>query len=105
VQSLGRNIFKLGIEIAEYHHEKYDGSGYPHNLVGAAIPLSARIVAVADVFDALTSKRPYKDAWSIEKALRVMNEDTGTHFDPDIMAAFEQAMPAIMEIYDKHKHV
>ncbi len=105
VHSLGKDIFKLGIEIAESHHEKVDGSGYPNKLTGAAIPLSARIVAVADVFDALTSKRPYKEAWPIDKALRVMNEDAGSHFDTDILAAMEQAMPAILEIYEKHKHV
>ncbi len=105
VQSFGSDIFKLGIEIAEGHHEKFDGSGYPKQIVGNDIPLSARIVAVADVFDALTSKRPYKEAWTIEKAVSVMNEDTGTHFDPDVMTAFEQAMPEILKIYDKYKHV
>jgi len=105
VHSLGNDIFKLGIEIAECHHEKYDGSGYPNKLVGVAIPLSARIVAVADVFDALTSKRPYKEAWTIERALEVMKQDTGTHFDPDVMFAFEQAIPTILTIYDKYKHV
>ncbi len=105
VHSIGNNIFKLGIEIAQSHHEKYDGSGYPNQLSGNDIPLSARIVAVADVFDALTSKRPYKEAWSINKALQVMKHDSGTHFDPDIIHAFEQAMPEILKIYDKHKHI
>jgi response regulator RpfG family c-di-GMP phosphodiesterase/HAMP domain-containing protein len=105
VQSLGTDIFKIGIEIAESHHEKFDGSGYPNKLVGNNIPLSARIVAVADVFDALTSKRPYKNAWSVEKALRVMNEDAGTHFDTEILNAMEQTMTEILDIYEKHKHV
>ncbi|MFV2060320.1 MAG: HD domain-containing phosphohydrolase [Gammaproteobacteria bacterium] len=105
VHSLGKDIFRIGIEIAESHHEKFDGSGYPHNLVGLIIPLSARIVAVADVFDALTSKRPYKDAWPIEKAMRVMKEDAGTHFDAEIITAMENVMPKILEIYEKHKHV
>lgn len=63
VNALGHSIFRVGAEIADAHHEKFDGSGYPHGLAGEAIPLAARIVAVADVFDALTSKRPYKEAW------------------------------------------
>jgi len=105
VQSLGSDIFKLGIEIAESHHEKYDGTGYPNKLSKNDIPLSARIVAAADVFDALTSKRPYKDAWSIEKALSVMQDDSGSHFDPSVMTALVKAMPKILEIYNKHKHV
>lgn len=70
------------------HHEKWDGSGYPHGLSGDAIPLAARIFAVADVFDALCSKRPYKEPMSFEKAMAVMERDTGSHFDPRVMAAF-----------------
>jgi len=105
MNDLGHSVFTIGIEIAECHHEKYDGSGYPNQLRGDAIPLSARIVAVADVFDALTSKRPYKDAWTIEKALAVMREDSGKHFDPEVMRALEQAMPRVLGIYNEHKHV
>ena len=69
------------------------------------IPLSARIVAAADVFDALTSKRPYKEAWSVERTLEVMQEDSGIHFDPEVIAAMLRALPAIMDIYDRLKHV
>ncbi|QFY41193.1 GAF domain-containing protein [Candidatus Methylospira mobilis] len=102
---LGHSIFAIGIEIAECHHEKFDGSGYPAGLAGDAIPLSARIVAVADVFDALTSKRPYKDAWSVERALATIVADAGTHFDPDVVAAMQRALPKIMDVYERLKHV
>ncbi|HUW37814.1 MAG TPA: HD-GYP domain-containing protein [Rhodocyclaceae bacterium] len=70
------------------HHEKWDGSGYPRNLVGEAIPLSARIFAVADVFDALCSKRPYKEAMDFEAAMAILDKDTRSHFDPAVMAVF-----------------
>ncbi len=101
---LGRSVFRVGIEITRCHHEKYDGSGYPSNLKGQDIPLSARIVAVADVFDALTSKRPYKNAWSIDLALIEMRQESGKHFDPVIIEALENAMPEIMRVYEEHKH-
>lgn len=105
VQTLGHSMFQVGIEIAECHHEKFDGSGYPAGRKGHDIPLSARIVAVADVFDALTSKRPYKDAWPIEKALSVMMEESGKHFDPEVISAMQRALPRMMEIYERHKHI
>lgn len=104
MNSLGHSIFRVGIEIAECHHEKYDGSGYPQGLKGSAIPLSARIIAVSDVFDALTSKRPYKDAWPVEKALATIRQDAGSHFDPDIIKAFDRILPRVMDIYDRYKH-
>jgi response regulator RpfG family c-di-GMP phosphodiesterase len=84
----GTSFLTLGKEIAYYHHEKWDGSGYPMGLKGSEIPLSARIVALADVYDALTSKRVYKDAFPHEKALEIIRGDSGTHFDPDVVAAF-----------------
>lgn len=105
MNSLGYSIFQIGIEIAECHHEKWDGSGYPQGLAGESIPLSARIVAVADVFDALTSKRPYKTAWPLEQAIDAINEGTGRHFDPEVVAAFHRAMPRVMEVYEKYKYV
>lgn len=101
----GRSIFQIGIEIAEGHHEKFDGSGYPNRLAGEEIPLSARIIAVADVFDALTSKRPYKEAWPVEKALETMKNDAGKHFDPEVLAALERALPQVLEVYGRLKHV
>lgn len=75
-------------EIAHCHHEKYDGSGYPAGLAGAAIPLAARIVALVDVFDALTSRRPYKQPWPYEKAIATIRAGSGTHFDPAVVDAF-----------------
>jgi len=105
MNAVGRSVFQVGIEIAEAHHEKYDGSGYPNKLQQEAIPLAARIVAVADVFDALTSKRPYKEAWPIEKALRLLEEESGRHFDPEVVEAFKQALPKVMGVYEKHKHI
>jgi len=105
MNAVGRSVFRIGIEITECHHEKYDGSGYPNKLKGDDIPLSARIVAAADVFDALTSKRPYKEAWPIDRAISHMEAETGKHFDPDVVAACLRAMPRIRDIYDKYKHV
>ena len=105
VNKAGYSVFKIGIEIAEGHHEKYDGTGYPYQRKGRDIPLSARIVALADVFDALTSRRPYKEAWPVEKAVKLIDEESGKHFDPVIVKAFKSAFPKIMEVYDKHKHV
>ena len=105
VNSLGYSIFQIAIEIAECHHEKFNGNGYPRGLQGQDIPLSARIVAVADVFDALTSKRPYKDAWPVERALGLLDEESGKHFDPEVVGAFRRALPRVMEVYERHKHV
>jgi len=104
VNAVGYSIFQVGIEIAEGHHERFDGSGYPHGRCGDEIPLSARIVAVADVFDALTSKRPYKEAWTIEQALTVMREQSGKHFDPSIVKALNDALPRMLEVYEQNKH-
>ena len=84
----GQSFLSLGKEIAYYHHEKWDGSGYPRGLKGEEIPLSARIVALADVYDALTSIRVYKDAYSHAQAAQIIVEGRGTHFAPDIVDAF-----------------
>ena len=101
----GHSVFQVGIEIAECHHERFDGSGYPAQQAGKAIALSVRIVAVADVFDALTSKRPYKEAWPIGRAMAVLRDDAGGHFDPAVVAAAEQSLPRMLEVYDRLKHV
>ncbi len=82
------DFIKLAQDIAVSHHEKWKGGGYPNGLKGEDIPLAGRIVALADVFDALTSERPYKKAFPLEKAMAIIREDTGTHFDPDVAAAF-----------------
>jgi putative two-component system response regulator len=94
-------IFQMAAEIALYHHEKWDGSGYPAGLSGTAIPESARIIALADVFDALTMKRPYKDTWSVEKALETMQADSGTHFDPRLLDLFVSISPQTIQIKEK----
>jgi putative two-component system response regulator len=79
---------RMSAEIAHSHHERFDGSGYPEGLVGDAIPLAARIVAVADVYDALKSKRIYKEAFSHEKTRGIIMESQGSHFDPRLVEAF-----------------
>lgn len=91
-------FIRLGEIIALNHHEKWDGSGYPNHLKGLEIPLEARIVAVADVFDALTSKRPYKPAFSIEIALGIIQEGRGSHFDPQVVDAFFAIQDEIISI-------
>ncbi|WP_395006035.1 HD domain-containing phosphohydrolase [Undibacterium sp.] len=94
---------QMGAEIALAHHEKFDGSGYPQGLVGTKIPLSARIVAVADVFDALTSERPYKQAWDIDRAVNFLREGSGQHFDPACVAAFLSDFPQVLEIKERYQ--
>lgn len=86
----GNALIEMGIEIAESHHEKWDGSGYPRGLKGEDIPLSARILALGDVYDALTSRRCYKEAFSHEKARSIIEEGSGSHFDPEVVEAFLQ---------------
>lgn len=81
----------MAAEIAMYHHERWDGTGYPNGTKGEAIPLSARIVALADCYDAMTSKRCYKEAFAKQKAMEIIREESGTHFDPDIVEAFLDA--------------
>jgi response regulator RpfG family c-di-GMP phosphodiesterase len=88
----------LAAEIARSHHEKFDGSGYPDALAGTAIPLSARILAVVDVYDALTSKRPYKEAWPLEQARDYLRRESGKHLDPELVSAFLTDFDAIAEI-------
>ncbi|HBX37860.1 MAG TPA: two-component system response regulator [Pseudohongiella sp.] len=88
-------------QIALYHHEKWDGSGYPHGLKGEEIPVEARIVAIADVFDALVSARPYKPAWPVEKAIALIQEEAGRHFDPELVELFLQQLPELLEIKER----
>lgn len=91
-------VFVLAAEVALRHHERWDGSGYPDGLAGEAIPESARIVAVADVFDALSMKRPYKDAWPMERVLATMREGRGQHFEPRLIDALEVKLPELLRI-------
>lgn len=91
-------LMQVGAEIALSHHEKYDGTGYPYGLKGEQIPIYGRIIAVADVFDALTSDRPYKQAWSIEMAMAFLEENKGKHFDPRCVDAFFSNWESVLAI-------
>jgi len=93
-------VFKLAAEIALNHHERWDGSGYPNGLAGEAIPESARIVAIADVFDALSMRRPYKEAWPIERILPTLLELSESHLDKRLVTIFIDIMPDILKIKD-----
>jgi two-component system response regulator RpfG len=88
----------MGAVIALGHHEKFDGSGYPYGIKGEDIPIEARIVAVADVYDALVSERPYKNAWSVQAALEHMESQIGIHFDPECFRAFRSQLDTVMKI-------
>ncbi|MBP9217807.1 MAG: two-component system response regulator [Sterolibacterium sp.] len=92
------NVLQLARAVALGHHEKWDGSGYPAGLSGEAIPLAARIVALADVFDALTSERPYKKAWTVEAAIEHIQQQAGQHFDPALVTKFIPLAPELVEI-------
>ena len=91
-------VVQAGALIALAHHEKFDGTGYPQGLAGQDIPLMGRIVAVADVFDALTSERPYKKAWDLDRAVANLKEGAGTHFDPHCVVAFLENWQGVLEI-------
>jgi len=90
-------------DIAGSHHERWDGKGYPNGLSGNNIPILARVCAVADVFDALTSSRPYKKAWAVEDAVNLVVSESGGYFDPEIVAAFNTAMPEILRIRELYR--
>ena len=83
--------------IVESHHERWDGRGYPHGLAGEAIPLAARVLCVADVYDALTSERSYKRAFTHEEAIEIMRKDVGTQFDPVLFPVFEEVASRMAE--------
>jgi len=97
----GNSFLCLGIQIAEAHHEKWDGSGYPHGLAGDAIPLAGRILALADVYDALTSKRCYKEAFSHEKSKGIILAGRGKHFDPDVVDAFVASEQEFLDVRER----
>lgn len=94
-------LMQMARNIAVYHHEKWDGTGYPYGLQAEAIPVEARITAIADVFDALTSKRPYKSAWSIEEASDYICKNSGTHFDPVLVEAFARCQSELLDLKNK----
>jgi putative two-component system response regulator len=96
-------LLQLAYILAMEHHEKWDGSGYPNGLKGEEISIEGRIVAIADVFDALTSKRPYKQAWSVDEAISHMREHAGKHFDPQLIALFEGQLDAVLAVYSAYQ--
>ena len=91
-------LIRTARNIAWHHHEKWDGSGYPEGLKGEGISIEGRVVAVADVFDALTSERPYKKAWEVEEALDFMKEQKGKHFQPELIDAFLDIIPEAIKV-------
>lgn len=91
-------LLKLAHVIAHTHHEKWDGSGYPRGLKGGEIPIVGRIIAISDVFDALTSSRPYKPAWAMTDAVQFMLDQSGTHFDPELVVLFHRELPEILRV-------
>ncbi len=96
-------VIRLGEIVALSHHEKWDGTGYPKGLKGKDIPLAGRIVAIADVFDALTSKRPYKEPFSLEKSCEIIKQGRASHFDPEVVDAFFASERKLLEIKDKFR--
>jgi len=96
------SLMTMAHDIALTHHEKWDGSGYPNGLMGEEIPLVGRITALADVFDALTSKRPYKEAWPVEKSVELIKSESAKHFDPKLVELFIDNLPAIIAIQEKY---
>ena len=96
-------VLKMAAVIASTHHEKWDGTGYPRGLAGNEIPIEGRIVAVADVFDALSSKRPYKEAFPLEKCLTILSDGRGKHFDPRVLDAFLKRLDDVISVRDGYK--
>lgn len=101
LQNSPSKYLQMGGEIALAHHERYDGLGYPYQLKGNQIPISARIVAIADVLDALTSKRPYKEAWTMDESFEYLEAESGKHFDPSLIATTVSIREIIENIFDK----
>ena len=99
------NFLKTARDIAYYHHEKWDGTGYPEGISGDSIPSCARLMAIVDVYDALISRRPYKEPMSHEKAYQIITEGAGTHFDPDVVEAFVEIEGTVKEIAHKYADV
>ena len=99
----GNSFLMMGRDIAYFHHEKWDGNGYPYGMSGEEIPLPARIVALGDAYDALTSKRPYKEPFTHEKSRDIILEAAGSHFDPDVIEAFKARDSRFIKIRDKYK--
>ncbi|MGB3366431.1 MAG: HD domain-containing phosphohydrolase, partial [Acidaminobacteraceae bacterium] len=102
LKGFNKDFYKTAEVIARYHHERWDGTGYPEGLKSTDIPIAARIIAVCDVFDALTSKRVYKEAFTIEKAVSILKESSATHLDPVLVEVFLSKMDRVIEIYNEN---
>jgi putative two-component system response regulator len=98
----GSALLELGATIALTHHEKWDGTGYPRGLAGSAIPLEGQVAAVADVFDALTSDRPYRKAFPIEQAVEIMRGEQGRHFDPRLVDLFLENVDDVAVLRERY---
>jgi putative two-component system response regulator len=98
LQDTENELMQMSALIALCHHEKWDGSGYPRGIKGEEIPMEARIATIADVFDALTSKRVYKPSFSLDDTLKIIDEGAGKHFDPKVVEAFHRAIEKIVPI-------
>jgi putative two-component system response regulator len=98
-------LLRAAYVIAYAHHEKWDGSGYPRRLKGSDIPLYGRIVAIADVFDALMTARPYKRAWTVDEALTLIRASSGSHFDPVLVEVFFGALPEILKVQERYAEI
>ncbi len=94
------DLLTVAATVSYEHHEKWNGKGYPQGLAGREISLYGRITAIADVFDALTSKRPYKEPWPVEKALKLIEDEKGEHFDPELVPAFMEVVPEVLKVKD-----
>jgi putative two-component system response regulator len=95
-------LLSMARNIALTHHEKWNGTGYPNGLAGEEIPIEGRICAICDVFDALTSERPYKEAWPIEKAMDLIRKESGVHFDPNLVEKFELILEDVLAVRKRH---
>ena len=96
-------MLRMAQDVALCHHERWDGQGYPRNLKDESTPLPGRIVGLADVFDAVVSRRCYKDACSLDVALDILDKDTGKHFDPTVVEAFLGVLDKVLEVYPSLK--
>jgi response regulator RpfG family c-di-GMP phosphodiesterase len=105
LQDSSAEVMRLGAEIAHAHHEKWNGDGYPNGLAGEAIPLAGRIVAVADVFDALLNVRHYKPAWGLDDTLKLLRGERGSHFDPACVNALLRRLDEAMDIQKQYGEV